>query len=550
MSEGWSDKEKQDETFFELQHDHVESAAVHSVYARKVYLFNKIINEDIGMNSWQWGLLCVCGMGWFLDNAWLQLIALILPQVQVEFFSTEFADAHVFSAHPAWVTLSMFFGTLLGSIFWGWAADVVGRRLSFNATLFMCAVFGIAAGGAPNFRTLNVLIGLSAFGIGGSLPVDGMLFLEFLPGKHQYLLTLLSVFWPIGQLVTSLIGWGFIAGWHCTTHEECPARSSQSWMQGNEGWRYLLFTTGAYMFAMFFVRFLVFRIPESPKFYLSKGRDAEAVRAMHEFARMCGKPLPEGYLTVAKLRQAAAEEPDPEAEKQLLEPSKGLGGYVKHFMADMGHNFRHSQQLSPVAQLRPLFSTFALGYTTVMTWLMWLLIGLAYPLFNAFILLYLGGSGNTTLSDTYRDYVVISVCGVPGSVLAAWMVTWPRAGRRGAMSIGTILSGVFLFIFIVAGDSHARQLAFFSVTNFFENIMYGVLYCYTPESFPAPLRGTADGIASTLNRGMGCVSTLIKIYTSNQSTTSAPLYTSASLFVAAGVLMLTLRVETANRTAL
>ena len=43
------------------------------------------------------------------------------------------------------------------------------------------------------------------FGVGGNLPVDGTLFIEFIPGKHQYLLTLLSIWWAIGQVVGSLI---------------------------------------------------------------------------------------------------------------------------------------------------------------------------------------------------------------------------------------------------------------------------------------------------------------------------------------------------------
>lgn len=38
-------------------------------------------------------------------------------------------------------------------------------------------------------------------GVGGNLPVDGALFLEFLPFASGNLLTMLSVWWPIGQLL-------------------------------------------------------------------------------------------------------------------------------------------------------------------------------------------------------------------------------------------------------------------------------------------------------------------------------------------------------------
>lgn len=38
-------------------------------------------------------------------------------------------------------------------------------------------------------------------GVGGNLPVDGALFLEFLPFASGNLLTMLSIWWPVGTLV-------------------------------------------------------------------------------------------------------------------------------------------------------------------------------------------------------------------------------------------------------------------------------------------------------------------------------------------------------------
>lgn len=79
------------------------------------------------------------------------------------------------------------------------------RKISWNATLLVGGIFGLAAGAAPNFPALCVLIAFVGFGVGGNLPVDGTLFIEFVPGAYQYLLTLLSVWWAIGQVVSSLI---------------------------------------------------------------------------------------------------------------------------------------------------------------------------------------------------------------------------------------------------------------------------------------------------------------------------------------------------------
>lgn len=52
----------------------------------------------------------------------------------------------------------------------------------------------------------------------------------------QWTLTLLSVWWALGQLVASLISWGFIVNYSCSpsiAFGECP-RSQ------NMGWRYTL----------------------------------------------------------------------------------------------------------------------------------------------------------------------------------------------------------------------------------------------------------------------------------------------------------------------
>lgn len=83
-------------------------------------------------------------------------------------------------------------------------SDVVGRRLAFNCTLAITSIFGVAAGAAPNWIGACALFACVGLGVGGNLPVDGALFLEFLPMASGNLLTLLSVWWPVGQLISSL----------------------------------------------------------------------------------------------------------------------------------------------------------------------------------------------------------------------------------------------------------------------------------------------------------------------------------------------------------
>lgn len=98
-------------------------------------------------------------------------------------------------------TAALFIGLCLGASFWGIASDVIGRRFAFNMTLLICGIFGICIAASPTWIGVCGLAAAMGLGVGGNLPVDGALFLEFLPFASGNLLTLLSVWWPVGQLV-------------------------------------------------------------------------------------------------------------------------------------------------------------------------------------------------------------------------------------------------------------------------------------------------------------------------------------------------------------
>ena len=97
-----------------------------------------------------------------------------------------------------------FLGLSFGSVSWGILSDMVGRRIAFNSTLFITGLFGMLVALGPNWTSTAILFACMGFGVGGNLPVDGALFLEFLPMADNKLLTLLSAWWPVGQLAASL----------------------------------------------------------------------------------------------------------------------------------------------------------------------------------------------------------------------------------------------------------------------------------------------------------------------------------------------------------
>ncbi|KAI0920327.1 MFS sugar transporter [Taiwanofungus camphoratus] len=329
--------------------DLFEKGTVDPVYLAKSHILNDAIQE-IGMGRYQWTLFVVAGFGWFSDSVWPLLGGLILSPVVSEFqFRSPF------------LSLALNIGLFVGAVFWGLGCDIWGRRWSFNLTLLIAGIFGLAAGGASNFVTLASLLAVVGFGVGGNMPVDSAVFLDFVPGSHQYLLTILSIWWSVGQLVASLIAWPLVANFSCPENAKSCTRSEDM------GWRYLLFTLGGMTLILWAIRFFAFHLEESPRFLVGRGRDAEAVAVIHRIAAHNGRT---SSLTVEQLTEAgekaAAEEPGATVaarHRRLLSESSAFSVY----------------------HIRGLFETPKLAWSTGLLIFLWGIIGLASTLYNSFL---------------------------------------------------------------------------------------------------------------------------------------------------------------------
>lgn len=97
------------------------------------------------------------------------MVALTLPSLTSEY--------GVSATEVRYTTCSLFVGLCVGASFWGVASDIIGRRLAFNATLFIAGVFCMAVAGGNTWITVCALYAALGVGIGGNLPVDGCVFL-------------------------------------------------------------------------------------------------------------------------------------------------------------------------------------------------------------------------------------------------------------------------------------------------------------------------------------------------------------------------------------
>ncbi|PIL22729.1 MFS general substrate transporter [Ganoderma sinense ZZ0214-1] len=495
-------------------------SGIDPVYQVKAHLLNEAIQE-IGMGKYQWFLFVVAGFGWFSDNLWPIVTGLILSPVVNEF-----------GFQGPFLKLGQNIGLLVGAAFWGVACDVWGRKWCFNITLFITGIFAIAAGGSPNSIALCSLAAVWSIGVGGNLPVDSAVFLEFIPASHQWLLTVLSIWWAFGQLVGSLVAWPLIANFSCTSAKDCPKSS-------NMGWRYFLYTMGGLMMVMFILRFFVFHLHESPKYLMGRGRDEEAVEVVQAIAKYNGTT---SKLTLDLLKEA-------EHEVGVREEEKGNTTHVMDTSAKAA--IARKLNIFSLEHVRPLFATKKLAYSTTLLIILWAFIGLAFPLYNGFVtyLLAIRGAdfGDSSIYITYRNQVILSVIGVPGALLAGWMVELPYMGRKGTLAISTITTGVFLFASTTARTSNAL-LGWNSAFTFTSNIMYGVLYAVSPELFPTKDRGTGNAIVASANRVFGIMAPIIALYANLE--TAVPVYVSGALFLVSGFIALLLPFEPRGKASI
>ncbi|KAI0076714.1 MFS general substrate transporter [Panus rudis PR-1116 ss-1] len=498
-------------------------SGIDPVYCAKAKVLNEAFQE-IGMGKYQWYLFMVTGFGWFSDNLWLIVTSLIFTPVVNEF-----------GFEGPWMKLAQNIGMLVGAAFWGFACDIWGRVWAFNITLFITGVFATAAGASPNSVALCAFAAVWSIGAGGNMPVDSAVFLEFVPASHQYLLTVLSVWWAIGQLVGSLVAWPLIGNYSCdgTTPETCPREE-------NQGWRYLMYSLGGLMLLLWILRTLVFNLYESPKYLMGRGRDAEAVAIVHKVAAYNGKT---SKLTLEMLQEAArlAAEVNgihPEKAEVHLDTSWKGAALRKLRKFDAGH-------------IKALFATKKLAYSTSLLIVIWALIGLAFPLYNGFVTFYLESRGadfgDGSINTTYRNQVILSVIGVPGALISGWLVELPRLGRKGTLAFSTVLTGVFLFASTTARTSDAL-LGWNCGYTFTSNVMYGVLYAVSPEVFPTKDRGTGNAIVSTANRVFGIMAPIIALYA--DLSTPIPIYVAGAVFLAAGFISFLLPFEPRGKASL
>jgi putative MFS transporter len=422
--------------------------------------------DEIGFGRFQKRLLGVCGVTWAADGAEVLLLGFALPSLIGEFGITPTQGGLTVTA--------TFAGMLVGAWFWGTISDHIGRRMGFQVTVLIFALFGLLSAFAPSWEWLLVLRFLTGFGLGGALPLDFSLYAEFLPTENRGRnLVILESFWALGTIIAAGLAWILVPSF---------------------GWRPLLATSALAAVLVLWIRR---SIPESPRYLAISGKTDEAREILAGIARENGRPAPEGELITGE-RQSG----------------------------------------STVARLwKP-----GLKRTTLMLWIAWFCISLAYYGIFTWLPQAFVAQGFSSL-QTYQNTFLLALAQVPGFFSAAYLIE--RLGRRNTLGLYLLASGVFTFLFATV-TGFGGLLASAMLMSFFALGAWGSLYAWTPELYPTEIRTTGMGWASGMARVAGVITPTLGGILFGYALVSA-LSTWAAAFVMGGIAVFLLGVETKSQ---
>ena len=147
------------------------------------------------------------------------------------------------------------------------------------------------------------------------------------------------------------------------------------------------------MIILWIIRFFAFHLYESPKYLMGHGLDAQAIEVLEKLATFNGS---RNRLTLEQLRKTGVI--------AGIEAEADRGNTVDGTVAAA---IRKNLELLKGDHVSSLFSTRELALSTTLLILLWAFIGLAFPLYNAFLPYFLqtrgADFGDGSVNITYRN---------------------------------------------------------------------------------------------------------------------------------------------------
>jgi putative MFS transporter len=331
-----------------------------------------------------------------------------------------------------------FVGMTLGALLTGFLGDRYGRQFTYQLNLIVFGVASLASAVAPNMTTLIALRFLMGLGLGAEVVVGYSMMAEFFPARIRgrwsgMMCTLVTA----GLPVSAFLAWLLVPAF---------------------GWR-VMFLLGAV--GSFVAWFLRRELPESPRWLVVMGRDAEADALVSRFEREAG------FVSTSNLP------PAPET-------------IVAHAAGDLLQS--------------PFLASLIVGCVSLMV---------ANTLIQGFVVwlpTFFVGQGESIARST--GFALLMALGGPiGSALGALSADY--LGRKLTIVAVSCLAIVLSLAFVLSGTSPVMPIVGFLLTIPIYLLVAVLFAIYIPELFPTALRLRGVGICNAVGRSASIIVPLL-----------------------------------------
>jgi MFS transporter, putative metabolite:H+ symporter len=331
-----------------------------------------------------------------------------------------------------------FVGMTLGALLTGFLGDRYGRQFTYQLNLIVFGVASLASAVAPNMTILIVLRFLMGLGLGAEVVVGYSMMAEFFPaairGKWSGMMCTLVT---AGLPVSAFLAWLLVPAF---------------------GWR-IMFLLGAV--GSFVAWFLRRELPESPRWLVVMGRDAEADALVSRFEREAG------FASTSNLP------PAPET-------------IVPHAAGDLFQS--------------PFLASLIVGCVSLMV---------ANTLIQGFVVwlpTFFVGQGDSIARST--GFALLMALGGPiGSAFGALAADY--LGRKLTIVAASGLAIVLSVAFVLSGTSPVMPIIGFLLTIPIYLLVAVLFAIYIPELFPTALRLRGVGICNAVGRSASIIVPLL-----------------------------------------
>jgi MFS family permease len=239
--------------------------------------------DRLPWSGFHWLVIIALGIAWILDGLEVTVVGSLAGAL------SESPALHLTASQVGAAASAYLIGAVIGSLFFGWLTDRLGRKKLFTLTVLVYLVATIACGLSWNFWSFAFFRMLTGAGIGGEYAAVNATIQELIPARRRGFTDLVvnGSFW-LGAAIGALGAYVVLD----------PAI-----MSPEIGWRAAFIIGGVLGFIVLFLRRF---LPESPRWLMTHGQPEEAERIVGEIEarveRETGRPLPPIPPGVLRLR--------------------------------------------------------------------------------------------------------------------------------------------------------------------------------------------------------------------------------------------------------